>query len=85
MLIKSKKGKKTEKGKKSEKTWKNSLYRIISYTFEIIIMLIKSYVSKGHLWLILWIILIFTDSYYVKKPKKGKNPKKKVKKNPEKG
>ena len=29
-------------------------------------------------------ILILTDSYYVKKPKKGKNPKK-GKKNPEKG
>ena len=31
---------------------------------------------EGHLWLILWIILIFTDSYYVKK----KQNKKKVKK-----
>ena len=39
---------------------------------------------EGHLWLILWIILIFTDSYYVKNPKKGKNPKI-GKKNPEKG
>ena len=47
MLIKTKKGKKTEKGKKSEKPEKNSLYRIIPYTFAIIIMLIKSYVSNG--------------------------------------